>query len=62
VKQSVLREYEENIRETQNIQYTRQITNSPSNQAIWMTNINFQLKRAATKLKVSQGQKTILSL
>jgi hypothetical protein len=41
VKQSDLGEYEENARETQNIQYTCQSTNSPSNQAIWMTNTNF---------------------
>jgi hypothetical protein len=52
VKQSDLSEYEEIARETQNIQYTRQSTNSPSNQAIWIANTNFQLKRAATK---SQG-------
>jgi hypothetical protein len=49
VKQSDLGEYEENARETQNIQYTRQSINSLSNQAIWMANTNFHLKRAATK-------------
>jgi hypothetical protein len=32
VKQSDLGEYKENAREKQNIQYTRQSTNSPSNQ------------------------------
>jgi hypothetical protein len=41
VKQSDLGEYEENIREKQNIQYTRQSTNSPSNQAICMANTKF---------------------
>jgi hypothetical protein len=41
VKQSDFGEYEENTREKQNIQYTRQSTNSPSNQAIWMANTNF---------------------
>jgi hypothetical protein len=41
VKQSDLGEYEEKAREKQNIQYTRQSTNSPSNQAIWMANTNF---------------------
>jgi hypothetical protein len=41
VKQSDLGEYEENAREKQNIQYTRQSTNSSSNQAIWMANTNF---------------------
>jgi hypothetical protein len=40
VKQSDLGEYEENAREKQNIQYTRQNTNSPSNKAIWMANSN----------------------
>jgi hypothetical protein len=40
VKHSDLGEYEENAREKQNIQYTRQSTNSPSNQAIWMANTN----------------------
>jgi hypothetical protein len=40
VKQSDLGEYEENAREKQNIQYTRQSTNCPSNQAIWMANTN----------------------
>jgi hypothetical protein len=44
VKQSDLGEYEENERERQNIQYTRQSTNSPSNQAIWMANTNFPLQ------------------
>jgi hypothetical protein len=41
VKQSDLGGYEENAREKQNIQYTRQSTNSPSNQAIWMANTKF---------------------
>jgi hypothetical protein len=41
VKHSDLGEYEENTREKQNIQYTRQSTHSPSNQAIWMANTNF---------------------
>jgi hypothetical protein len=41
VKQSDLGECEENAREKQNIQYTRQSTNSSSNQAIWMANTNF---------------------
>jgi hypothetical protein len=41
VKQSDIGEYEENAGEKQNIQYTRQSTNSLSNQAIWMTNTNF---------------------
>jgi hypothetical protein len=41
VKQSDLGEYEEKAREKQNIQYTRQSTNPPSNQAIWMANTNF---------------------
>jgi hypothetical protein len=40
VKQSDIGEYEENVGEKQNIQYTRQSTNSLSNQAIWMTNTN----------------------
>jgi hypothetical protein len=30
-----------NVREKQNMQYTHQSTNSPSNQAIWMANTNF---------------------
>jgi hypothetical protein len=41
MKQSDLGEYEKNAREKQNIQYTCQSTNSPSNQAIWMANTNF---------------------
>jgi hypothetical protein len=44
VKQSDFGEYEENAREKQNIQYTRQSTNFPSNQAIWMANTNFPLQ------------------
>jgi hypothetical protein len=41
IKQSDLGDYEENTREKQKIyKYTRQSTNSPSNQAIWMANIN----------------------
>jgi hypothetical protein len=43
VNQSDLGEYEENAKEKQNIQYTRKITNSPSNQAIQMANTNFPL-------------------
>jgi hypothetical protein len=39
VKQSDLGEHEENAREKHNIQ--GKSTNSPSNQAIWMTNTNF---------------------
>jgi hypothetical protein len=35
---------EENARERQNIQYTRQSTNSPSNQVIWMANTNSPLQ------------------
>jgi hypothetical protein len=41
VKQGDLGEYKKNVREKQNIQYTRQSTNFPSNQAIWMANTNF---------------------
>jgi UDP-3-O-acyl-N-acetylglucosamine deacetylase len=41
VKQDDLGEYEENVREKKNIQYTEKIINSPSNQAIRMTNTNF---------------------
>jgi hypothetical protein len=41
VTQSDLGEYEESAREKQNIQYTRQSTDSPSNQVIWMANIKF---------------------
>jgi hypothetical protein len=44
VKQSDLGEYEENEREKQNIQYTGKSTNSPSNQAIRMTNTNAPLQ------------------
>jgi hypothetical protein len=44
VKQSDLGEYEENAREKQNIQYTRQSTNFLSNQIIWMENTNFPLQ------------------
>jgi hypothetical protein len=40
VKQGDLCEYEENATEKQNIQYTSQTTNSPSNQDIWMANNN----------------------
>jgi hypothetical protein len=49
VKQSDLGEYEENAREKQNIQYTRQDTNSPSNQAIWMANIKFQTQEGSNQ-------------
>jgi hypothetical protein len=41
MKQSDLGEYKENAREKQNIQYTKKSTNSPSNQAIRMSNTNF---------------------
>jgi hypothetical protein len=41
VKQDDLGEYEENVREMQNIQYTKQKHQfPPSNQAIWMANTN----------------------
>jgi hypothetical protein len=53
VKQSDLGEYEENAREKQNIQYRRQNTNSPSNQAIWMANTNFPLQ--ISKLRRIRG-------
>jgi hypothetical protein len=49
VKQSDLGEYEENAREKQNIQYTRQSTNSPSNQAIWMSNIKFWIQEGSNQ-------------
>jgi hypothetical protein len=49
VKQSDLGEYEENAREKQNIQYTCQSTNSPSNQAIWMANTNLQTQEGSKK-------------
>jgi hypothetical protein len=59
VKQSDLGEYEENTRGKQNIQYTRQGTNSPSNQVKsqappqtkpygWQTSSS-ELKRVVTK-------------
>jgi hypothetical protein len=41
VKRGDLGEYEENAREKQNIQYTKQNINSPLNQTIWMANNNF---------------------
>jgi hypothetical protein len=42
VKQCDLGEYEENAREKQNIQYTRQKQQlPPPNQAMWMANTNF---------------------
>jgi hypothetical protein len=47
VKQSDLGEYEENARQKQNIQYTRQSTDSPSNQAIWMANVKFQTQEGS---------------
>jgi hypothetical protein len=49
VKQSDLGEYEENARVKQNIQYTRQNTNSPSNQAIWMENIKFRTQEGSNQ-------------
>jgi hypothetical protein len=44
MKQGDLGEYEENVREKQNRQYTGKNTNSPSNQAIRMANTNFPRK------------------
>jgi hypothetical protein len=41
VKQGDLGEYEKNVREKQNRQYIGKSINSPSNQAIRMTNTNF---------------------
>jgi hypothetical protein len=49
MKKDDLGEYGENVREQQNIQYTRQSTNSPSNQAIWMTNTKFQTQEGSKK-------------
>jgi hypothetical protein len=49
VKKSDLGEYEENAREKQNIQYTRQSTNSPSNQSIWMPNTNFPAQEGSNQ-------------
>jgi hypothetical protein len=70
MNQSDLGEYEENTRERQNIQYTRQSTNSPSNQGKsqappqtkpygWQTS-SFELKRVVTKTRGFSMQKTIL--
>jgi hypothetical protein len=53
MKQSELGEYEENVREKENIQYTCQSTNSPSNQVIWMANTNFPLQ--ISKLRRIKG-------
>jgi hypothetical protein len=72
VKPSDLGEYEENAREKQNIQYTRQGTNSPSNQGKsqappqtkpyeWQTP-SFKLKRVARRAQGFSMQKTILPL
>jgi hypothetical protein len=69
VKQSDLGEYEENAREKQNVQYTRQSTNSTSNQGKsqaprqtkpygWQTS-SFKLKRVVTKTRGFSMQKTI---
>jgi hypothetical protein len=49
VKQSDLGEYEENARETQNIQHTHQSTNTPSNQAIWMANTKLQTQEGSNQ-------------
>jgi hypothetical protein len=49
VKQGDLGEYGENVREKQNIQYTCQSTNSPSNQVIWMANTKFQTQEGSKK-------------
>jgi hypothetical protein len=51
MKQSDLGEYEDNAREKQNIQYTRQSINSPSNQAIWMANIKFWTQEGSHQTK-----------
>jgi hypothetical protein len=72
VKQSDLGEYGENVRERQNIQYTRQSTNSPANQGKsqpppqtksygWQIS-SFELKRVVTKIRGFSIQKTILPL
>jgi hypothetical protein len=72
VKQSDLGEYEENARVKQNIQYTRQSTDSPSNQSKsqappqtkpyeWQTSSS-KLKRVVTKTRDFSMQKTILPL
>jgi hypothetical protein len=55
VKQSDLGEYEEDAREKQNIQYTHQSTNSPSNQAIWMANTNSPLPPQISKSRRIKG-------
>jgi hypothetical protein len=49
VKRSDLGEYEKNAREKQNLQYTCQSTNSPSNQAIWMANIKFRTQEGSNQ-------------
>jgi hypothetical protein len=56
VKQSDLGEHEENAREKQNIQYTRQSTNSPSNQIIWMANTNFPLQISKSRRIMGFGE------
>jgi hypothetical protein len=72
VKQGDLGEYEENAREKQNIQYTHQSTNSPSNQGKsqappqtkpygWQTSSS-ELKREVTRTRGFSMQKTILPL
>jgi hypothetical protein len=72
VKQSDLGEYEENAREKQSIQYTRQSTNSPSNQDKsqappqtkpygWQTSSS-ELERIVTKTRDFSMQKIILPL
>jgi hypothetical protein len=70
VKQIDVGEYEEKIREKQNIQYTRQRTNSPTTQGKsqdppqtksygWHTSSS-ELKRVVNKIRGFSMQKTIL--
>jgi hypothetical protein len=72
VKQRDLGEYEENVREKQNIQYTRQSTNSPSNEGKsqaspqtksygWQISSS-EFKRVLTKTRGFSMQKIILPL
>jgi hypothetical protein len=58
VKQSDLGENEENAREKQNIQYTRQSFNSPSNQAIGMANTNFPPQIGKSRRIMEFGKNT----
>jgi hypothetical protein len=62
VKQSDLGEYEENAREKQNTQYTRQKHQLPLKPSHMDGNTNFQLKRAVTKPRGFSMQKAILPL